>query len=220
MKAAIYCRRSTEQTGGKKGTSVARQEQMAREFAEARRWTVHRDHVYIDDGISGAEFERRPGLQAMLAAARRTEFGVLIVSEQKSLGRESFGVGALIKELAQAGIEVWSYSDARKSLTPEDAIGKAMFSLQAYGDEAHREATSRRNHEGAVSKHSRGHVVGGRVFGYRNVDVCNGVDEHGRPVRSYGRPRGGRRAGSHGRADIRDVCLRHGSAVYRSSANG
>ena len=88
MKAAIYCRRSTEQTGGKKGTGVERQEKLAREFAETQRWTVHRDHVYVDDGISGAEFARRPGLQAMLAAAARREFSVLVVSEQKSLGRE------------------------------------------------------------------------------------------------------------------------------------
>ena len=72
-----------------------------------------------------------------------------------------------------------------KSLTPENAIGKAMASLRAFGDEAHSEATSRRNYEAAAAKHSKGHVVGGRVFGYRNVDVCNGVDEHGRPVRSY-----------------------------------
>jgi site-specific DNA recombinase len=184
VKAAIYCHRSTEQTGDKKVEGVAHQKQLARDFAHSRHWSVHRDNVYVDDGISGAEFERRPGLQAMLAAAARGEFRVLVVSEQKSLGREIFGVGALIKQLAENGVEVWSYMGA-KSLTPEDAIGKAMFSLQAYGDEAHREATSRRNHEGATSKHARGHVVGGRVFGYRNVDVCNGTDEHGRPLRSH-----------------------------------
>lgn len=184
MRAAIYCRRSTEQTGGKKGESVGRQEQLAREFAETRGWTVARDHLFVDDGISGAEFERRPGLTALRAAARRGEFRVVVVSEQKSLGREMIAVGSLLKELAENGVEVWSYMDQR-SLTPRNALEKAMSSLRSFGDEAHREDTSRRNHEGATSKHARGHVVGGRVFGYRNVDVCDGVDEHGRPRRLY-----------------------------------
>lgn len=31
----------------------------------------------------------------------------------------------------------------------------------------------------------RGHVVGGRCFGYRNVDVVTGTDKDGRPIRSH-----------------------------------
>ena len=184
MRAAIYCRLSREQTGGKKGQSVDRQAQTSREFAEARGWSVQTGHVFVDDGISGAEFERRPGLQAMLAAAARGEFRALIVSEQKSLGRESFGVGALIKELAEADVEVWSYTD-EKTLTPRNAMEKAQSSLQSYGDEAHREATAKRNYDAAMRKHKSGHVVGGRVFGYRNVHVYAGEDAHGNPMKSH-----------------------------------
>src|SRR5687768_3087923 len=73
-----------------------------------------------------------------------------------------------------------------RSLTPKNAMEKVMSSVRAFGDEAHREDTSRRNHESHASKHARGHVVGGRVFGYRNVDVfAADLDAHGRPKRSH-----------------------------------
>jgi site-specific DNA recombinase len=184
MIAAIYARKSTAQDGvADAERSVTRQEDLARAYASRQGWTVR--HVFVDDGVSGAEFgKKRPGLQQMLAAAQRKAFGVLIVSEQKSIGREAVETGMVIKQLARAGVEVWGYMDAR-SLTPRNAMDKAMSSLRAFGDEVHREDTSRRGHEAHALKHRRGYVVGGRVFGYRNVHVYDGVDQHGNPRRSH-----------------------------------
>jgi hypothetical protein len=62
-----------------------------------------------------------------------------VVSEHKSIARGTFGAGKVIKELAQAGVEVWSYMDQRE-LTPRTAEDKIMFSLRSYGDETHRVA--------------------------------------------------------------------------------
>ena len=152
--------------------------------ATTRGWTVRDAHVYVDDGISGAEFDKRPGLQAMLAAAERSAFRVVVVSEQKSIGREAVETQFVMKRLDKFGVKVWSYMDDR-SLTPTNAIEKVTSAVRAFGDEAHREDTSRRNHESHAAKHSRGQVVGGRVFGYRNVDVLAGLDAHGRPLRSH-----------------------------------
>ena len=62
MIAAIYARKSTEQNGvGDEENSVTRQIEHARAYAAKRGWTVHDDYVYVDDGISGAEFVKRPG---------------------------------------------------------------------------------------------------------------------------------------------------------------
>jgi site-specific DNA recombinase len=181
MQAAIYARKSTEQNGVTEANkSVTRQKELARAFAAARGWAVVAE--FEDDGISGAEFERRPGFQAMLAAARRGNFHYLVVAEQKALGRESYETQHTIKRLAQAGVDVWSYMDG-KSLTPRNAMDKAMSSLRAFGDEAHREDTARRTHEAHRQKVQRGFVVGGRVFGYRNEHVYSGADAHGNPLR-------------------------------------
>ena len=68
---------------------MTRQIENATAFATSRGWTVSDNHIYVDDGISGAEFEKRPGFQRMLALLPRPPFSVLIVSEQKSIGREA-----------------------------------------------------------------------------------------------------------------------------------
>ncbi len=56
MIAAIYDRTSIGQSGiGDEQKSIARQQEHARNYATRKRWTVLDEHVYVDDGISGAE---------------------------------------------------------------------------------------------------------------------------------------------------------------------
>ena len=90
MIAAIYARKSTEQHGvGDDEKSVARQVAHARAYAEKKGWTVSDEYIYVDDGISGAEFVKRPGfLRLMNALKPRPRFQILIMSEKSRLGRE------------------------------------------------------------------------------------------------------------------------------------
>jgi DNA invertase Pin-like site-specific DNA recombinase len=64
MIAAIYARKSTEQNGvADEAKSVVRQVEHARAYAAKKGWTVADEHVYVDDGVSGAVFgDARPGL--------------------------------------------------------------------------------------------------------------------------------------------------------------
>jgi hypothetical protein len=67
MIAAVYARKSTEQTGADADAkSVARQIENARAFAAAKRWAVADAHVYADDAISGAETKRLVNRQRLL----------------------------------------------------------------------------------------------------------------------------------------------------------
>ena len=186
MIAAIYARKSTAQPGvADEAKSVTRQVENARAFAASKGWTTDDGHIFVDDGKSGAEFERRPGLQSLMRTLKpKTPFEVLVVSEQKSLGREQFETGHLIKQLAQAGVEIFEYVHGA-SLTPKNWQDKALSNMRSMADEAHREQTRERVHEAHLGKVRRGYVVGGRVFGYRNVDIFNGTDQHGRPLRSH-----------------------------------
>jgi DNA invertase Pin-like site-specific DNA recombinase len=70
--AAIYTRKSTEQNVSEDAKSVTRQIDLARAFATRRGWTVVDDHVYVDDGVSGAEFKDRHGLAKLMTAAKAT----------------------------------------------------------------------------------------------------------------------------------------------------
>lgn len=186
IRAAIYARRSKAQNDRvDEDKSVNQQVALAREFAEARGWQVAPAHIFIDDGISGAEFDKRPGLQRLLQAAQspRPPFSMLVVSERKSIGRETDETGFTIKQLANADIKVWTYTG--RCLTPTTWLDKMVAAVESGSDEAYRETTGRRVHEKHAFKARKGYVVGGRVFGYRNVDVISGTDHHGRPVRSH-----------------------------------
>jgi DNA invertase Pin-like site-specific DNA recombinase len=62
MIAAIYPRKSTEQLGvTDEQESVTRQVEHERVYALRKGWTLDDACVFVDDGISGAEFANRPG---------------------------------------------------------------------------------------------------------------------------------------------------------------
>ena len=51
--------------------SVATQRDLVTAFAASRGWTLDEKHIFAHDGISGALFAERPGLQALPPPARR-----------------------------------------------------------------------------------------------------------------------------------------------------
>lgn len=60
MITAIYARKSTEQTGViEEEKSVTRQIDHAKVYAERKGWKVAEEYIFVDDGISGAEFVKR-----------------------------------------------------------------------------------------------------------------------------------------------------------------
>lgn len=170
--AAIYARKSTEQTGvADEARSVTRQIDHARAFASAKGWVVSEAHIFVDDGISGAEFERRPAfLRLMNALKPRPAFDVLIMSEESRLGREAIETAYALKQIIQAGVRVWFYLEDRER-TLESPTDKLLLSVTAFADELEREKARQRTYDAMVRKAKAGHVTGGRVFGYDNVEI-------------------------------------------------
>jgi hypothetical protein len=116
MTAAVYARKSTDQTSvADEQRSVARQIDHARHYATRKGWTVSDEHVYVDDGISGAEFSNRPGFIRMMNALKpRPPFQVLIMSEESRLGREAIETAYALKQLVTAGARVFFYLEDRE----------------------------------------------------------------------------------------------------------
>ncbi|MBI5627529.1 MAG: recombinase family protein, partial [Candidatus Rokubacteria bacterium] len=140
MIAAIYARKSTEQNGiADEEKSVTRQIEHARAYAVKRGWTVADEHVYADDGISGAEFVKRPGfLRLMNALKPRPPFQVLIMSEESRLGREQIETAWSLKQIIDAGCRVFFYLEDRER-TLDNALDKVMLSLTSFAAEMERE---------------------------------------------------------------------------------
>jgi DNA invertase Pin-like site-specific DNA recombinase len=153
MICAIYARKSADQSGvSEVAKSVTRQIEHAKVYATKKGWTLDDALVFVDDGISGAEFsDRRPGLERLLGQLKpRPPFQVVIVSEDSRLGRESIEVSSLLKQLSVAGVVVYRYLDD-KAVRLDTPTDKMMVALRGFTDESERTRA--------------GHVTGGRCFG-------------------------------------------------------
>ena len=184
--AAIYARKSTDQNGvADAEKSVTRQIDHATQYALTKGWTLASEHIYVDDGISGAEFTNRPGFLRLMNALNPTPaFQILIMSEESRLGREAIETAYALKQLVQAGVRVFFYLEDRER-TLDSPTDKIMLSLTTYADELEREKARQRTYDAMLRKAKAGHVTGGRVFGYHNVDVLGPPDTHGRRKRSH-----------------------------------
>jgi DNA invertase Pin-like site-specific DNA recombinase len=187
MHAAIYARKSTEQTGvADEARSVTRQIEHAKTYALKNGWTILDELIFVDDGISGAEFERRPGFQRLLASLKhRPPFQFLVVMDESRLGRESIEVSSLLKQISIAGVVTHCYLDG-KAVQLDTPTDKVMLALRGFTDESERTRGAQRTHDAMMRKALMGHVTGGRVYGYDNIEILSGLlDAYGRPKRDH-----------------------------------
>lgn len=187
MRAAIYVRKSTAQTGmSEDARSVERQKSRARDYAARHGWTVADEHIYEDDGISGAEFARRPGFQRLIETLkRRSPFQYLIVMDESRLGRESIETAHVLKQLMLAGVRIFAYLDDREIML-DSLMDKMRLAFTGLMDEGERYRAQQRTFDALHRKALMGHVTGGRVYGYDNVEIHSSVlDAYGRPKRDH-----------------------------------
>jgi DNA invertase Pin-like site-specific DNA recombinase len=171
--AAIYARKSTDQSAvADEAKSVTRQIEDATAYATRKGWIVPDSGVFVDDGISGAEFASRPGFMRLMTALKpRPPFQVLIMSEESRLGREAIETAYALKQLIQAGVRVFFYLEDRER-TFDSPTDKLLMSVTAFADELERQKAGLRVYDAMRRKAAAGQVTGGRVFGYDNLDTC------------------------------------------------
>jgi site-specific DNA recombinase len=172
MIAAIYARKSTEQNSvADEDKSVTRQIDHAKAYAARKGWLVDDDYVYVDDGISGAEFVKRPSfIRLMNALSPRPPFQVLVMSEESRLGREQIETAYALKQITDANVRVFFYLEDRER-TLDNAMDKVMLSLTNFAAEMEREKARQRTYDAMLRKAKALHVTGGKVYGYNNIEV-------------------------------------------------
>jgi DNA invertase Pin-like site-specific DNA recombinase len=195
MIAAIYARKSTDQNGvADEQKSVARQVDHARQYAARKGWTVAEDGIYIDDGISGAEFANRPGfLRLMNSLKPRAPFQASILSEVSRLGREQIETAYALKQLSVAGVRSFSYLEDRELLM-ESATDKFLLGAVTFAADLEREKARQRTYDAMYRKAKAGHVTGGRLFGYDNVEIVGADGKRSHVERRINEAEGGRAA--------------------------
>ena len=183
MICAIYARKSQDQLGvADDAKSVPRQVERATAYARGKGWTVAREHVYTDDGISGGEFQRRPGfLRLMNVLKPRLLFDVLVVNGRgphpARVDRDRVGAQAD----RRVGLRLFSYLTDRER-TFNSAMDKVALSLATFDAELEREKARARKYDVMLGKAKAGYVTGGVAFGYDNVRVDGHVERRFREV--------------------------------------
>jgi DNA invertase Pin-like site-specific DNA recombinase len=117
-RAALYARVSTtDQT-------PAPQLDALRAFAAARGWAAV---DFVDHGVSGAR-ERRPALDALLAAVRARKVDVVACVKLDRLARSTHHLVSLAKELEALGVDLVVLDQAIDTTTP---AGRLLFHVLA-----------------------------------------------------------------------------------------
>src|ERR1700690_3213266 len=116
-KAAIFARVSTPDQ------HLETQLYDLRKLAAQRGFEVSRE--YCDRGISGSK-ARRPGLDAMMADARRGEFSVVTVAAFDRIARSTKNFLEIVDELNELGIE---FVSAREAIDTSGPMGRMFITL-------------------------------------------------------------------------------------------
>jgi putative DNA-invertase from lambdoid prophage Rac len=147
-RVAIYTRVSTDEQ------STDSQLLALRTFAEQRGYNITYEFT---DTMSGA-IESRPGLDAMLAAAHKRAFDVLLVFKLDRLGRSTRQLILSLDALRTCGVDFVSYSEA--GLDSASPHGKALFGILGVFAELEREMIRERVTAGLRAARARGKVLG------------------------------------------------------------
>jgi site-specific DNA recombinase len=205
MRVAVYARKSTAQHVAAAEKSTTLQIEQARRFVRQHGLgTIDERFVVIDDNISGANFSTRQ-LLPLVHAAKQTPrpFDALVALAVDRVGREQIRTSAAFLDLVEAGVRVYLHEDGGQELKLDTPLSKVMLGLRGYAAEEYRHQIQLKTKLTMHDKASRGHLCGGRTYGYSNEII---LDAQGRR--------------SHVERRIRDDQAVHVRRIFQMAADG
>ena len=162
---AAYCRYSSDK---QRDASIVDQLRNIEQYCDRMGWP--QPVLYQDEATSGALLVR-PGIDAMMTAAQRHAFDVLLVDDQSRLGRDMSETPRIIKQLKFAGIRVIGVSDGVD--TDRDGY-KADIGLRGIMGEMYLDDLAKKTHRGLTGQVLAGKSAGGKAYGYRSRPIDDG----------------------------------------------
>lgn len=163
MRVALYARVSTLH----QAQTQTIEQQVARLQAAVRErgWTVEEEHLYRDDGYSGASLNR-PGLDALRDQAALAAFDVVLLTAPDRLARKYVHQMLVIEELQQQGCRV-EFLDRPMSEDPHDQL---LLQIRGAVAEYERALITERTRRGRLAKVRAGQLLpwSKPPFGYRS----------------------------------------------------
>jgi len=175
MKVAIYARYSSD---NQRPESIDDQISACQELATARGYALDPTHIYKDEAKSGV-LRDRPGLEALLTAARAQQFQAVLVDDLSRLSRNNHLLLTLYAELRFHDVRLISRAD---SLDSDDHHAKLGFQMRGIVNELYLDDLREKTLRGQKGQKARGFTVGEGTYGYRSVPVGEmRFDRRGRP---------------------------------------
>ncbi len=178
---AIYARVSTDRQ------KVDMQINELRQFAARSGWNIYEE--YIDQNYSGGN-TKRPAFTAMMDAARKRKFDLLLVWKLDRLSRSLKDLIVTLDELGSCGIDFVSYDNNLDTSTP---TGKLVFQIVGAVAEFEKEIIRERVVAGLATARNKGKRLGrppiskyvydqalkmrSEGLSYRNIGKVLGIDE-------------------------------------------
>jgi len=178
---AIYARVSTDKQ------RVDMQLTELRQFAARSGWSIYEE--YIDQNFSGGN-TKRPAFTAMMDAARKRKFDLLLVWKLDRLSRSLKDLIVTLDELGSCGIDFVSYDNNLDTSTP---TGKLVFQIVGAVAEFEKEIIRERVVAGLAAARNKGKRLGrppiskyvydqglkmrAEGMSYRNIGKVLDVDE-------------------------------------------
>ena len=145
-KAALYLRVSTDRQ------TAANQERELREAAARMQCEIVA--VFADHGVSGAKGrDRRPHFDALLKAATRREFDIVMAWSVDRLSRSVQDLCSFLTEIHALGIDLYLHRQGIDTTTP---MGKAMFQIAGVFAELERSVIRERINAGIARARDKG----------------------------------------------------------------
>jgi len=176
IRAAFYGRYSSDM---QRAASIDDQLRNCRQRAEAEGWIITAE--YADRGISGSD-ANRPEYRAMLEAADRRDFDVLLVDDLSRFARDSVEQERAIRRLEFRGLRIIAVSDGYDSTSKARKVQRGFKGLM---NEIFLDDLREKTHRGLTGQALKGFWTGGRPYGYRLKPILDPSrkDQYGQPVK-------------------------------------
>ena len=152
MRIAIYVRVSTQRQA--QTQSIDQQLDRLRHVAADRRWQLAEDHVFRDDGYSGASL-RRPGLDRLRDLAALAKLDRILITDPDRLARNYVHQVLLLEELQRHGCRV-EFTDRPLSDDPQDQL---LLQIRGAVAEYERTLIAERTRRGRLYKLRSGQML-------------------------------------------------------------
>ena len=178
---ALYCRLSQDDGLDGESNSIQNQRRILETYAREHRFP--NIQFYVDDGYSGASFNR-PDFQRMMADMEDGKIGIIITKDLSRLGRNQLHTGLYIEErFPQFGVRYIAIND---NVDTENAESNDLMPFKNLFNEWFVRDTSRKIRAVQRAKAQRGERLGTRApYGYKKDENAKGkliVDEEAAAV--------------------------------------